>query len=496
MSEAEKKSKNTMLVISAAIIRYRAVIFLLFAVFGVYCAVNFGRGGSNADLTAFLAPTTETRRGLSVMEEEFAEYATADLMIGNITFERAEALSGQIAACPHVSAVEFDRGRAHYANASALFQVTFDGEADEETTQFLLMPGLIALFPHALKKTAHPTLIPDVRPWGKVLMKSGYCFVWLFLLLLPAAFHFSSETPYAFYDPEITELRATESRSAMHRIDATFAPSSRLALLVPREDFAKECRILEQAAALPGIKRAQGLANTEAEPGHMLTELYTPRMFAELAELDIEQATFLFQAYGVRHEQYQAILQRPDSYAVPLVEVLLYLFELADKGVVAPDSREMDMIDELRGEIARGVEQLRGEHWNRLVFTVELPADSPEANALVEQIRGIAEAEYGRGSVLLAGDITGARDLSASFDSDPAPAAGYGPPGGSAPRDPRPGCLVLGLGRCTRTEDLPEYGNQRQFPDAHRGPCLRGRPAGVSGGGTVQFRSDAHREPR
>ena len=118
---------------------------------------------------------------------------------------------------------------------------------------FLLMPGLIALFPHALQKTAHPNLVPSVRLWGKALMKSGYCFVWIFLLILPAAFHFSRETPYAFYDPEITELRPNEVRTAMHKIDTTFAPASRLALLVPHEDFAKEGRILDAVGALPGI---------------------------------------------------------------------------------------------------------------------------------------------------------------------------------------------------------------------------------------------------
>ena len=592
MSDTEKKEKNFMLVLSSAIIRYRYIFFLLFIVFGIYCGINFGRGGNNADLTAFLSPATETKQGLAIMEKEFFEYATADVMISNTTFELAEELSAQIADYPHVSSVEFDRSRSHYANAAALFQVTFDAAQDDPVTEaalealreklsaydlyihtqigydfagqiaremggvlgiaavviavillftsrsyfevviffivfffaalfnmgtnfwlgeissiansiaiilqlalaidysiifsrryqdealvnpstrdalkkslaesiveisssslttisglgslllmqfrlgwdlgmvlskgilfsllsvFLLMPGLIALFPHAIQKTAHPNLVPSVRLWGKTLMKSGYCFVWVFLLILPAAFYASSKTAYSFYDPEITELRPSEVRTAMHKIDSTFAPTSRLALLVPHEDFNKEGRILDRVSLLPGIKRAQGLANTESEPGHRITDPYTPRMFAELADIDIEEATLLFQAYGVRHEQYQAILQRPDGYSVPLVDLLLYLFELADKGVVTPGSDEMAMIDSLREQVSMGVRQLRGEHWNRLVFTVELPTESDDARALVEKIRAIAETEYGEGQVLLVGDITSARDLSASFKSD------------------------------------------------------------------------------
>ena len=27
--------------------------------------------------------------------------------------------------------------------------------------------------------TAHKSLIPDIRPWGRFLMHSGYGFVWL-----------------------------------------------------------------------------------------------------------------------------------------------------------------------------------------------------------------------------------------------------------------------------------------------------------------------------
>ena len=138
MSDREESRNNFMLVLSAAIIRYRTIIFLLFIVFGVYCGINFGRGGNNADLTAFLSPATETRRGLAIMEEEFIEYATADVMISNITYERAEVLSGQIAAWPHVSSVEFDRSRSHYANAAALFQVTFDAVQDDPVTEAAL----------------------------------------------------------------------------------------------------------------------------------------------------------------------------------------------------------------------------------------------------------------------------------------------------------------------------------------------------------------------
>ena len=33
-------------------------------------------------------------------------------------------------------------------------------------TVFLLMPGLILLFPRAIRRTAHRSLIPDITPWA------------------------------------------------------------------------------------------------------------------------------------------------------------------------------------------------------------------------------------------------------------------------------------------------------------------------------------------
>ena len=45
----------------------------------------------NDDITVFLPADTDTRRGLTVMEEEFVTYADAKVMLANTTYERAEA---------------------------------------------------------------------------------------------------------------------------------------------------------------------------------------------------------------------------------------------------------------------------------------------------------------------------------------------------------------------------------------------------------------------
>lgn len=66
-------------------------------------------------------------------------------------------------------------------------------------------------------------------------------------MILPAAVYLSSQTEYAFSDSSITEVIPTEERTAMHKINDTFDPSTVLAVLVPSGDFEKEKRILQEA---------------------------------------------------------------------------------------------------------------------------------------------------------------------------------------------------------------------------------------------------------
>ncbi len=65
-----------------------------------------------------------------------------------------------------------------------------------------------------------------------------------------------------------------------------------------------------------------------------------------------------------------------------------------------------------------GLDQLRGKHWNRLVFTADVPVEGEQSAALVEKLRDIAERYYGKGSVLVIGDVTSARDLRDAYTSD------------------------------------------------------------------------------
>ena len=285
-------------------------------------------------------------------------------------------------------------------------------------TVFLLMPGLILLFPKAIRRTAHRSLIPDITPWGRFLMRSRGCFVWIFLLLVPAAFWCSRHVDYAFSDRGVTELVYSESRAAMRKIESTFARSTSVVLLVPHEDFEAEKQILRELGEMPEVKSAMGLANIEVSEGQVLTDLYSPRMLAELLDLTQEESELIFQAYGLRHEEYQAFFGSRESYRVPLVDLFGFLFDLKDHGVVTLSGEEAERLEDLRETLNFALRQLRGTEYNRMLLSVDIPIEGEESRAFVERVRAVAAPYYPGAEILVVGDVTSARDLGDSYTGD------------------------------------------------------------------------------
>ena len=128
----EKQKKGALKFISSLIVDYRFIIFLLFAAAAVYCFLSLGKVRINSDLTAFLPDSMETRKGLTVMEEEFTSFASSDFMLSNVTFDTAQNIADQIKEIEHVDEVTFDDTSAHYTGASALITVSFDGGSESK----------------------------------------------------------------------------------------------------------------------------------------------------------------------------------------------------------------------------------------------------------------------------------------------------------------------------------------------------------------------------
>lgn len=132
MREKEEKAKgNFWLTLAGFIVSKRKAIEILFVIFIVYSLLSIGKTRVNQDITAYLPADSETRIGLSAMEEEFVTYGSAKVMVSNITYEDAAALAQELEGIDGIKSVAFDRTKEHYTGADALFELTTTGGAED-----------------------------------------------------------------------------------------------------------------------------------------------------------------------------------------------------------------------------------------------------------------------------------------------------------------------------------------------------------------------------
>ena len=134
----ETRTESPMTKLARFIVDKRKAFYLIFIAAVLFSAASINKVQVNNDITSYLPAQTETRRGLTIMEEEFITLGTANIMVSNVSYETALDLSEQIAEVPGVSQVEFDDTDAHYKDSSALFAVSFDKEESDPDTEAAL----------------------------------------------------------------------------------------------------------------------------------------------------------------------------------------------------------------------------------------------------------------------------------------------------------------------------------------------------------------------
>ena len=130
---SEKKSGGGFIEkLATFIVDKRNLFFLLYVFALVFCVFSMNWVQVENDVTVYLPEDTETRQGLVAMNENFVTYGTAQIMVSNVTYATAEELAEEIAEVDGVSMVTFDDSEDHYKDASALFDVSFDGLTQDE----------------------------------------------------------------------------------------------------------------------------------------------------------------------------------------------------------------------------------------------------------------------------------------------------------------------------------------------------------------------------
>ncbi|MDD6564041.1 MAG: MMPL family transporter [Clostridiales bacterium] len=120
--------------IAAFIVDRRKGFYLIYILLIIFSLFSTNWVSVNNELTDYLSEETETRQGLSLMENEFVTYATAEIMIDNISYADAEVLCNELKAINGIKDIAFDSTDNHYVNASALFSVTFEGTSSDDIT--------------------------------------------------------------------------------------------------------------------------------------------------------------------------------------------------------------------------------------------------------------------------------------------------------------------------------------------------------------------------
>ena len=134
-----------MMRLSTLIVDKRKGFYLVFILLILYSVLTMDKVKVNNDLTSYLPDTTETRQGLDLMDEQFLTYGTARIMVCNVTYEEAQGLSEELREMDGVAMLDFEDTEEYYHDMEALFKVTFDGEAGDETAQEHLDSVLEAL---------------------------------------------------------------------------------------------------------------------------------------------------------------------------------------------------------------------------------------------------------------------------------------------------------------------------------------------------------------
>ena len=131
---SEKKPAGFIERIATLIVDKRNLFFLLYIFAMIFCVFSIGWVSVENDVTTYLPEEVETRQGLEAMNANFASFATAKIMVTNITYETAEEIYEDLQEIEGIMMLTFDDTADHYRDTAALYDVNFEaGNFDESS---------------------------------------------------------------------------------------------------------------------------------------------------------------------------------------------------------------------------------------------------------------------------------------------------------------------------------------------------------------------------
>ncbi len=282
---------------------------------------------------------------------------------------------------------------------------------------FTLMPGLLVLFSPWIDRTQHKKLLPNITPVGKFAVMMRYVMPVLFAVVLVGAFWLANQCPYCYSYNEVETAKMTDRQVAHFKIRDTFGSYNMVALIVPSGNYQAESEILQDLESRPEVKSTLALSGMEALDGYYLTDALAPRQFSELIGLDYEVAQALYGAYAIENDQYGQFLNGLADYDVPLFDMFLFLKDQLQSHNVTLSGEAQKTMDDLFEQLDTAQEQMQSPTYSRMVVFLNLPEESPQTFAFLDEMRQIIGSHYDA-NYYVVGNSTSSRDLAASFAGD------------------------------------------------------------------------------
>ena len=105
--EPKKEKGSVMEKVAQFVVDKRKLFFLLYIAALIFCVFSMNWKSVETDVTVYLNEESETRRGIDTMNEHFAMFSSARVMVSNVTYDEAVELYKQIAEVEGVTMVDF-----------------------------------------------------------------------------------------------------------------------------------------------------------------------------------------------------------------------------------------------------------------------------------------------------------------------------------------------------------------------------------------------------
>lgn len=283
---------------------------------------------------------------------------------------------------------------------------------------FIFMPALIMMFEKQIKKSMHKSFVPNIDFLGKKILSVRYIIAGVFAVLVVGGAILSGKTAYIFDPNSIKSDKKTEYIAAKEEIERHFGSSNIMAVVIPKEDYIKEARLLEDISKVEGVRSVTGLANIEVgnEGEYVLTDSLKPRELAEIADVDIDIVKMVYRFYALKNEQYGAFLNSIDGYKVPIINMVDFLYDQIENGGVEIDEDITKNIEDIHKSIADARKQLESEKYSRLLVVWNRDLEGKDTFAGIDEIENISKTYYNE--VYVVGDSSSNYEISKTFGTD------------------------------------------------------------------------------